>query len=378
MHIGFNAYLLSFQSGYRRAGVSQYIEQVLRQFVVDALQPADTLTVYLGQIEAAWVSERNAIRYRSGRLGGAPGRILWEQCVAPIQTRRDHLDVLFCPVNVVPLVGTVPSVVTVHDLAFIEHPEAFHASKRRYLDLMTRLSVRRARRIIAVSAHTKRDLVERYRVPPDKVTVIPNAADDRFRPADDTDAVSRFRATNHLPARYILFVGTLEPRKNLRRLVEAFASVSENTRDVTLVIIGASGWLTSDLAPLVRERGLTERVIFKGYVPDADLPHWYQAAAVFCYPSLYEGFGLPVLEAMACGTPVVASDTSAIPEVAGDAALLVNPTDVTALAGALTDVLNDPARQEAMRCAGIARAKAYSWGRTARATLDVIRAAAFD
>ena len=142
------------------------------------------------------------------------------------------------------------------------------------------------------------------------------------------------------------------------------------------MIVGASGWLTSDLAPLVRAHGLTDRIIFTGYVPDDDLPSWYQAATLFCYPSLYEGFGLPVLEAMACGTPVVTSRTSSIPEVTGEAAILVDPTDVPGLTRALQSILADEARQKELSAAGITRARAYSWERTAATTLDVIRDAA--
>jgi glycosyltransferase involved in cell wall biosynthesis len=380
MRIGFNAHLLSFASGYRRAGVSQYTEQLLRHFAATALDENDALTVYGGSDEAAraWMRERPSVRYRASRLptGSAPGRILWEQTVAPIVTRRDHLDLLFCPVNVVPLAGIVPSVVTVHDLAFLAHPEAFHPSKRRYLTLMTRLSVHRARRVIAVSAHTGDDLVRHFHVAPDKVTVIPNAMDDRFRPATDPDALSQFTRDHHLPERFILFVGTLEPRKNLRRLIEAFARIARADGDVALVIVGASGWMTSDLAPLVQRLTLTERVIFTGYVPDDELPLWYQSATIFCYPSLYEGFGLPVLEAMACGTPVVTSSTSSLPELTGSAAALVDPTDVATLADVLLALLNDAPRRAEMRRAGLERARTYSWERTAAAIYTVITEAA--
>ena len=380
MRIGFNAHLLSFAPGYRRAGVSQYTEQLLKRFAATALGENDALTVYGGSDEAAqaWMRERPALRYRRSRLptGGAPGRILWEQIVAPVVTLRDRLDLLFCPVNIVPFTGIVPSVVTVHDLAFLAFPEAFHPSKRRYLTLMTRLSVHRARRVIAVSAHTKTDLVRHFHVAPGKVTVIPNAMDDRFHPATDPDTLAAFKRDHHLPERFILFVGTLEPRKNLRRLIEAFGRIARADGDVALVIVGASGWMTSDLAPLVRRLTLTDRIIFTGYVPDDDLPRWYQAATLFCYPSLYEGFGLPVLEAMACGTPVVTSNTSSLPELAGDVATLVDPTNVAALADALHSLLADAPRRAAMSHAGIERARDYSWEHTATATYAVIAEAA--
>lgn len=378
LSIGMNAHLLSFVPGYRRAGVSQYTEQIVRRFMGTLPRSNDALTVFAGPAAPPDGYVPDGVRWVPSRLptGHAPGRILWEQIVAPIVSARANLDVLFCPVNVVPLASLVPSVVTVHDVAFLAYPAAFHATKRRYLTAMTRLSVRRARHIIAVSAHTRDDLVHHFGVRPERVTVIPNAADERYRPANTANDITRFKTANNLPDRFILFVGTLEPRKNLRRLIEAFALLSGDDPDVKLVIVGASGWLTSDLAPHVQSRGLSDHVIFTGYVSDEDLPRWYQAATVFCYPSLYEGFGLPVLEAMACGTPVVTSRTSSLPEVAGDAALLVDPTDVRGLANALQSVLADDARQRAMSAAGSARSHAYSWERTAAATLDVIRDAA--
>ncbi len=378
--IGVNAHLLSFTPGYRRAGVSQYTEQMVRHFVSDhLLDPNDSITLFVGpgSLARMWSSERNAIHYRASHLPTSRPlyRILWEQFIAPVLSVRTGLDVLFCPVNVVPIAATVPSVVTVHDLAFLAYPEAYHPAKRRYLTVMTRLSVHRARRIIAVSAHTRDDLVHQFGVRPERIAVIPNAADERFKPSDDPIGVAQFRAAHNLPDRFILFVGTLEPRKNLRRLIEAFSLIADDS-DIKLVIVGASGWLTSDLAPLVHARNLGERIIFTGYVSDDDLPCWYQAATLFCYPSLYEGFGLPVLEAMACGTPVVTSRTSSIPEVTGEAAVLVDPTDVSALARALKSVLANEVRRNEMSAAGIARSHAYSWGRTAAATLEVIRGAA--
>ncbi len=378
LSIGVNAHLLSFVPGYRRAGVSQYTEQIVRHFMGTLSQANDALTIFAGRAVPPDGYVPDGVRWVSSRLTTerAPGRILWEQIVAPVATTRTHLDVLFCPVNVVPLASPVPSVVTVHDLAFLAYPEAFHATKRRYLTAMTHLSVRRARHIIAVSAHTRDDLVHYFDVRPERITVIPNAADERYRPADTPDALTRFKAAHNLPDRFILFVGTREPRKNLRRLIEAFALLSDNDSRVKLVIVGASGWLTSDLAPLVQLHGLSSRIVFMGYVPDDDLPHWYQAATVFCYPSLYEGFGLPVLEAMACGVPVVTSRTSSLPEVTGDAALLADPTDVRGLASALQSVLADDARRQAMSEAGIARSHVYSWEQTAAATLAVIRDAA--
>lgn len=378
LHIGINAHILSFKAGYRRAGVSQYTEQILRRLAIDAPARGDVVTVFAGPDDPPVRFVPSGIDWRQSRLptGHAPGRIVWEQAVAPFAGARAGLDVLFCPLNVVPLVGRIPSVVTVHDLAFLAHPEAFHPSRRRYLTAMTRLSVRKARHVIAVSEHTKADLVHHFGIAADRITVIPNAADSRFRPEADQRIIDEFRHAHDLPERFVLFVGTLEPRKNLRRLIEAVARIATDDPQLKLVIIGATGWLTSDIAPLVTRLKLADRVIFMGYVDDDDLPRFYQAATVFCYPSLYEGFGLPVLEAMACGTPVVTSNTSSLPELAGDAALLVNPTDVDAIADGLRLLLSDTTRREVLVTAGLQRASTYSWNRTAEATLTVIERAA--
>jgi glycosyltransferase involved in cell wall biosynthesis len=377
MHIGVNAHLLSFAANYRRAGVSQYTEQLVRRFAARAPATGDHLTVYVGRTapERDYLSE--AIDWKRIALPTerAPIRIAWEQAVAPVATTRDHLDVLFCPVNVVPFAGLVPSVVTVHDLAFLEVPEAFIPAKRRYLSAMTRLSVHRARHVIAVSEQTKTDIVAHFGLAPERITVIPNAVDERFHPPAPGDDLGAFRRERDLPERYVLFVGTLEPRKNLPRLIEAFPRIAREDDDIGLAVVGASGWLTSEIAPLVRRLDLASRIIFAGYVPDDELPRWYQAATVFCYPSLYEGFGLPVLEAMACGTPVVTSNVGSMAEIGRDAAVLVDPRDTDAIAVGIRALLTADTHATCA-AAGLQRAAMYSWDRTADETLRVLRRAA--
>lgn len=378
LHIGVNAHLLSFTPGYRRAGVSQYTEQIVRSLAALAPEYGDTLTVFAEPTPPPPGYVSPAVHWHRSRLptGHAPGRILWEQAVAPFMVPRAHLDVLLCPVNVVPLAVAVPTVVTVHDLAFLAHPEAFIPAKRRYLAAMTRLSTHRARRVIAVSAHTAADLTQYFGVPPAKITVIPNAADPAFRPATNPADIAAFRQNTGLPERFVLAVGTLEPRKNLRRLVDAFARIAPQAPEVSLVIVGGTGWRTSDLAPHIASLGLGERIRFAGYVENSDLPRWYQAATVFCYPSLYEGFGLPPLEAMACGTAIVTSNTSSLPEVVGGAALTVDPTDTAAIAAALLRLLTDDALRATLAAAGLAQATQFRWARTAAETRAVLADAA--
>jgi len=378
LRIGVNAHLLSFTPGYRRAGVSQYTEQIVRGLAALAPEYGDHLTIFAEPTPPPPDYLSPVVQWRSSRLptGHAPGRILWEQAIAPFVVPSAHLDVLLCPVNVVPFAVSMPTVVTVHDLAFLTQPAAFVPAKRRYLTAMTRLSTRRARHIIAVSAHTAADLTRYFGVPATKITVIPNAADPAFRPPTDAADIAAFRAREGLPELFILTVGTLEPRKNLRRLVDAFAQVAPDLPGVSLVIIGAAGWRTSDLAPHVESLGLGERIRFAGYVENTALPQWYGAATVFCYPSLYEGFGLPPLEAMSCGTAVITSNTSSLPEVVGDAAVTVNPTDTGALAAALRDLLTDDAHRAALAAAGLVQAKQFNWARTAAETRAVLADAA--
>jgi glycosyltransferase involved in cell wall biosynthesis len=296
-------------------------------------------------------------------------RIAWEQAIGPAAALRERLDLLHGPVNALPLAAPCRGVITIHDLAFLAHPEAFNAAKRRYLTVMTALSARRAVRVIAVSHFTKLEIIRRLRVAPRKVAVVHNAVDPAFapRPADE---VARFRAAHDLPEQFILSLGTLEPRKNLTGLLDAFARLAPDTA-ADLVVVGGQGWLYDEALARVAALGLTVRVRFAGHVPDGDLPLWYNAAAAFVYPSLYEGFGLPPLEALACGTPTITSAAASLPEVVGEAAILVEPRDPAALAAALRRVLVDPALRARLSAAGPPRAATFTWARAAAATRTV-------
>lgn len=369
--IGIDAHLLSFAGSYRQAGVSRYIAELLRAFAAGG-DGAHEYLAYAGpERPPAGFAPGGGVRWRHSRLptARAPVRIAWEQAAGPVVARRDRLDLLHGPVNVLPLLAPCPGVITVHDLAFLAHPETHGAGRRRYLTLLTALSARRAARIIAVSAFTGDELVRRLRVPRRKIAVVHNAADPAFRPLP-ADAVARFRAERGLPERIVLFVGTLEPRKNLTGLLDAFARIAPAT-DATLVVGGGKGWLFDEIFARVERLGLAGRIRFVGYLPEDELPLWYNAAEVFAYPSRYEGFGLPPLEALACGTPVVTSSASSLPEVVGDAALLADPADPAALAAALSRALGDPDLRARLRERGPRRAADFSWSRTAAATRAV-------
>jgi glycosyltransferase involved in cell wall biosynthesis len=271
-----------------------------------------------------------------------------------------------------PLFAHCPVVVTIHDLSFIRFPTLFRAANRLYLSVLTRLSARRAQRLIAVSIQTAKETTRLLGVPPERIDVVYHGVDPVFHPLP-ADEIAAFRQRRGLPERYVLFVGTLEPRKNLVRLVEAFARIREN--QVKLVLAGGKGWLYDELFETVETLDLQEDVIFPGYVTTEELPLLYNAATIFCYPSVYEGFGFPVLEAQACGTPVLTSNISSLPEAAGDGALLVDPYDVDALAAGLHRLLHDESLRHQLQESGLAHAGRFSWMDTARETARVYRRA---
>ncbi len=373
--MGINGQLLSGAQTYRSAGVSGYIRQLLAHLPVAA--PDLRLLAFTPSVDldpAPALQQRRSMRWDTRR---PLRRILWEQAALPLLARQLQLDLLHGAVNVSPALAPCPTVVTVHDLSFMRYPQAFPPVQRAYLRSQVRRSLRAARRVIAVSEATKRDVVALFGVPASLIDVVYNGVDASFRPAPAAE-VEAFRRRLGLPPRFILHLGTLEPRKNLPRLVRAFARVQAGDSGqpaVKLVLAGGAGWDYDAIYAEVARQGLEQEVLFPGYIADEELAWWYRAAAVFVYPSLLEGFGLPVLEAMACGAPVVTSNVSSLPEVAGDAALLVDPTSVDALAEALLRLLDDAALAEEMAARGPAQAAHFPWSRTAAETAAVYRRA---
>jgi glycosyltransferase involved in cell wall biosynthesis len=302
---------------------------------------------------------------------------LWLLGYLPLRLRRLAVDVYHGPAVFLPLVKLgYRTVVTIHDLVSFLFPETVPRKYALYMRLMTRLAVRSADRIIAVSGATRDDLTRVLRVPEEKVVVIHEAVAPEFSAADPAAVTSVIERYDIRPP-YCLFVGNLEPRKNLSRLIEAFgllrgrrAAVSGG-RPLQLVLVGTRGWLYSSIFGTVATQGAPSDIVFTGYVPASDLPALYAGAECFVFPSLYEGFGLPVLEAMAAGTPVVASRVGAIPEVAGDAALLVDARRPAELAAAIETVLTDATLRARLVTLGRARARVFTWEAVARQTLAV-------
>jgi glycosyltransferase involved in cell wall biosynthesis len=317
----------------------------------------------------------------------------------PWASLRGSFDLLHVTYNAPPL-SPCPTVVTIHDISFEHYPQFFSPRDRLILKTLTPLSARRAAHILTVSQHAKQEIVDRYGLPPDKITVTYEAAGEQFHPISDPTTLQAVRAKYGIgDGPFVLALGNLQPRKNIARLVAAFAQTvnseqspavnrqqskvpgqpSRETTDpcslftthCSLVIAGKAQWRESEVYRAVQQAGLEGRVVFPGYVDDADLPALYSAATVFVYPSLYEGFGLPPLEAMACGTPVISSNAASLPEVVGDAALLVDPSDTAALAQALRAALTEPSLRADLRQRGLSRAAQFSWERCAAETLAV-------
>jgi glycosyltransferase involved in cell wall biosynthesis len=291
----------------------------------------------------------------------------------PVETFIGPVDVFHSPDFTLPPVrrGT-RTLLTVHDLSFVRDPGSAAPGLLAYLNAVVPRSVARADHVLADSQATKDDLSELYRLPADRITVLYSGVESTFRPVTDTAQLAAVRARYGLgEAPFILAVGTLQPRKNYVRLIQAFSNLQSSIPDLQLVIAGGKGWLFESIFAEVERLGLRDRVRFPGFVADDDLPALYSAARVLAYPSLYEGFGLPMLEAMACGTPVVASTASCLPEVAGDAALLVPPADVPALAEALSRAVSDEALRADLIAQGRARAATFAWTKAAEQLLGL-------
>jgi glycosyltransferase involved in cell wall biosynthesis len=291
----------------------------------------------------------------------------------PIEIAIGRVDLFHEPDFVLPptLPGT-PTVLTVHDLSFIRDPESAFPKLRRYLNRVVPRSVARAAHILADSLATKNDLVGLFGTPPEKITVMYGGVDPRFAPAREPERLAALRAKYSLgPEPFILGLGTVQPRKNYRRLIQAFSNIKSQISNVRLVIAGGKGWLYDDIFAEVKRLGLEGSVLFPGFVDDDDLPTLYSAAELLAYPSIYEGFGFPVLEAMACGSPVVTSNTSSLPEVGGEAALLVEPTDVEAIAGAILCLLQDADLRRNLIARGFEQAHKFTWEKAAAQLLDL-------
>jgi glycosyltransferase involved in cell wall biosynthesis len=384
LHIAINAQLVSFSKSYRGAGISRYIYSLLLGLSEVSTSQRYTAFIPSGEAEAALASPLGADPSRLQLVSAGGGRhlsplrrIWWEQRVLPSELRQRGVQVFHSPMNVLPGRLHCASVVTVHDLAFIRYPQYFRASRRMYQRAFTSRSVRRATRVIAVSEATKRDLVEYFHIIPEAIDVVYPVVDEDFRPCVDIERLRAFRALHRLPERYILFLGTLEPRKNIIGLLEAYARLRRlDSEAPKLVLAGARGWYFEDIFARVRALALEPHITFAGYISREEQPLWYAASELFVYPSVYEGFGIPVAEALACGIPTITSNVSSLPEAGGTVAVQVNPDDPEALACAMQGSLADQAARPRALALGPRWTERFSRLRAASACAQIYQDAA--
>ena len=376
IHVGLNAQLLSLESTYRSAGISWYIYHLLQHLPESG--DGFRYTAFTG--ERRWTPVQGmAAALTRWPTQGPLGRIVWEQLAQPYALASRRVDLVHSPAYVLPAAWSGPSVVTILDLSFMLFPERFRPLNRLYLNLFTRLSARRADRVIAISESTRRDAIRLLGLNADKVQTVYCGVDAFFQPLD-RQVIEAYRQRQGLPDTFILFLGTIEPRKNVEGVIDAYHQLTQQwvASDGTLpnlVIGGARGWYYEEVYRKVQQLELDSRVHFVGYVPAEDMALLYNAARAFIYPSFYEGFGLPVLEAMACGTAIVTSNTSSLPEVIGDAGLKVDPENTEQLGAALHQLLTDHEMREKFQAHARQRAAGFTWNRTAQDTVAVYRQA---
>lgn len=375
--IGINGSLLSTEAGYRQSGIDRYLRGLLSAlpealtFPLDGFSSPVQIVVYAssGSIDP---KNRFELRETPAYTTNKALRIAWEQFGLPRAIRSDRLALFHGAAFVLPPRLAIPTVVTMHDLAFLRWPEQVPKGRALHLTRAVHAAARQATRIIAVSETTKADVVELLGVDTALVDVTPLGVDSRFRRTRGEDIVA-FRQRNDLTRPFILAVGNREPRKNLPALVRAFDSIAREIPH-DLVHAGGAGWHSEELDQVLRESRFRGRIRFVDFVSHDDLPRWYSAADCFVMPSLYEGFGLPLLEAMACGTPCVVSNRASLPEVAGEAALLCEP-DADSIARALVTLLHDGVLRHRLHEAGPPRAALFTWQRTAECTKESYRKA---
>lgn len=369
MRIGVDARSLEARD---RTGVARYLGNILRELAEIAPQNEYTLYFQNSKADDDFLSQ-GCFRKKLVEMSFVPRKkVLWEQIFLPRELKRNPVDILFCPSYSMPLRGGQKTVVTIHDITYEVEPAWFHPKERLKMRTLTKLAARRADKIISVSEATKCDVVRFYGVEPDKVKVIYEANDPSFKLVKDEAKLGEIKSKYDLSDKFVLYVGSIFARRNIPRLLEALKAVAEKVPTVKLMIIGEDrAYPSQNIGERIKRLGLGNRVVWLDYVPEDDLILLYNVADLFAYPSSYEGFGLPILEAMACGTPVITANLSSLPEVAGDSALYVDPTSVSEMASAMVKVLTGEQIAESLSQRGLQRANSFSWREAAQETLQL-------
>jgi glycosyltransferase involved in cell wall biosynthesis len=353
------------QIGGRRTGSESYVYNLVRHLAL--LQPnGDSYFVYLDKRQSP-EGLRQAPFFRAKHIPTSISHLRFG-LFYPLESWRKSFDIFHSQFTLPPCLRA-RSILTVYDLAFERFPQFFRPGVRRLMRTLIPWSCRRANHVITISESSKRDLVEIYRLDPERVTVTYPGPAEIYKPMDPQQAWRRLEATYGINAPFLLYVGNLEPRKNLPRLLEAFAQLKRSGKiGHKLLIVGRKAWLYDEFFERLRQYRLQSEVMLTGYVPATDLPAFYSAASAMIYPSLFEGFGFPVIEAMACGAPVITSFGSSLEEVAGGAAVLADPYSVSCLAAAIESVASSPELQQRLRAAGLVRAARFSFRKMAEQT----------
>ncbi len=391
MHIAINAQLLSLSQNYRNGGISRYIRYLLSAIANQPGPHEYTIFVngqdvidHLSQIVGKDISARSGTSHIACISETWPesrpvSRVAWEQLKLPGLLRDKGIDVFHSPANVLPerLPRTCAGVVTLHDLAFLRYPHVLTRSKRIYHRTFTMRSLRRATMIIANSNSTKQDAIELAKIPAQRIRMVYPCIEERFSNVILDEEILSFRQSHGLNNGYLLYLGTLEPRKNITTLIEAYAQLRKiYGQEQKLVLAGGKGWLFDSIFQKVQELGLESEVLFPGFVSNAEQLLWYHAASVFVYPSIYEGFGMPVTEALACGIPVVTSNVSSLPEAGAALALTIDPHNSEAMARAIHKALTDETIRKQCQTQASHIRQLFSARRMAEETISVYEHAA--
>lgn len=351
----------------KQVGVSVYTLSMLKYFSKQANQELQ-FRIYLKNIPKDFLPKPS--QYFQYIVVSGPA--LWSQIFLPLKLYMQRgVDVFFSPAHYTPRFCPVPIVTTIHDLSYFYYPEEFLRKDLYKLKNWTKRAIEQSRKIIAVSKNTKKDILKFYQIPEEKVEVIYNGFEKTIDERN-VDKSSVLKTYDLRPKSYILYVGTLQPRKNLKILIDAFQKISETEKDWKLVLVGKKGWLYEDIYSLVTALKLDEKVIFTDYIPDEEVAALYTQAFCFILPSLYEGFGIPILEAMSYGCPVITSINSSLPEIGGDACLYLTPDDVHDLVDEIESLKDEKLRTEMIK-KGKERVKQFSWEKSAKETIEVIK-----
>ena len=354
-------------------GVGRYLSNLLA--ALSKLDAENAYWLYTDRpIDTAIIAQEN-FHQKYLTLPVAQNYFTWNHVRLPPELVLHPIDVFHFPFYTMPVFRNYKSIVTIHDITYEVHPEWYSWKGLVAMRFFSKYAAKHADKILAVSEYTRHDIIKHYRIPEKKVVAIYHGIEKRFQKIRDKETLEHLKAKYTINGNHvILYVGSIHTRRNIEELIRAFQTISSQYPESQLVIIGKREYPYLDVQTLVRELGLTQQVRLSGYVPDDDLPGLYNLADLFVYPSSYEGFGIPPLEAMACGTPVITSNNTSFPEVTGDAAILLDdPRKIAEMADAIDQVLKNERLRQEMAARGFVQAQKFSWERTARKTLDVYR-----